>query len=335
MKFAYLKAPFVVEIRDLPPEPVGDDDVLLRIKACGVCGSDINNGYNRAEFKPFGHEIAGVVEQTGKQVKNLKAGDTVAVESSSFCGNCPNCRNGHVELCTNKSLFAPMYNGFAEAIVAKAHTLVKFDGISFEEASMLEPFGVAMDLAMVTDVQLGDHVVVMGAGPIGILAVRLAKLRGASKVTVCARSHSVRRIALARQYGADAVIETDKISVQQALDGVEVNRVMVTTPPKTIADAVDIASFGATICAIGIGRDEPDSLCTLNINRMHFKRLQLRFSHATPALFFPQCNELVKAGLVDLKSLISHTFPLERMQEAMLACRDDKAAVVKVLMVNP
>ena len=335
MKFAYLNAPFAVEIRDVPLGPVGEDDVLLRVKACGVCGSDINNGYNRTEFKPFGHEISGIVEQVGSHVTNVKVGDRVAVESSSFCGDCAACRNGHVELCTNKSLFAPQYNGFAEAIVAKAHTLVKFDGLSFEEAAVLEPFGVAMDLAMVTDVQLGDHVVVMGAGPIGILAVRLAKLRGAAKVKVCAHSHSLRRIQLARQYGADEIIETDKITVQDALQGTPVQRIMVTTPPQTIADAVDIASFGAIICAIGIAKDEQSSLCALNINRMHFKRLQLRFSHATPALFFPQCNELIKAGLVDVKSLISHTFPLDRMQEAMRLCRDDKANVVKVLMVNP
>ena len=112
------------------------------------------------------------------------------------------------------------------------------------------------------------------------------------------------------------------------------DRVLVTTPPSTLADAVEFASFGAVISMIGIAKTREESRCSLDINRMHFKRLQLRYSFAAPALFFPLCIDMIKNGLVDVKPLISHRFPLEQMDQAMLLCRDDKASAVKVMMVR-
>lgn len=334
MKAAYMKAPWTVEIREVPLKEMEADEVIIDVKACGICGSDLNGAETREEFRPFGHELAGIVEAVGEQVKNLKPGDRVAAESSSFCGDCPECRNGHVELCRNRFLFAESYNGFAQKLTAKARALVKIDGISYEEGAMLEPMGVALDLISVADIGLTDQVLVMGARPIAIMAVRLAKLRGAGHVTVCARSHSAERIRLAKEYGADEIILTDRETIEEGRRGRLYNRILITTPPATIADTIDAAAFGGIIAVIGIGKTPQEGMCTLNINRMHFKRLQLRFSHATPALFFPECNELIRSGMVPVKPLISHRYPLEKMQEALLTCRDDKEHVVKVMMVN-
>lgn len=334
MKQAFLKAPFQVEIRDTALPRLGDDEALISVKACGVCGSDINMAQTAREFSPFGHEFSGVVEQVGSSVQNIAPGDRVTVESSSFCGNCAMCRNGHPELCTQRYIFAPAYNGFSEYVAAKAGALVKFEGISFEEAAIVEPMGVAMDMVNVADIQLNDTVVVYGAGPIALLAVRLSKLKGAGKVTVLAHSHSRTRIALAARYGADEVIFTDQVDPKAALKGQLVQRVLVTTPPATLQDAAAFASFGAVISVIGMAKTREESLCTLDINRMHFKRLQLRFSFAAPALFFPLCIDMIRRGLVDVKPLISHRFALEQMQEAMAVCRDDKEHTVKVMMVR-
>ena len=334
MKQAFLKAPFQVEIRDTALPRLGDDEALISVKACGVCGSDINMAQTAREFSPFGHEFSGVVEQVGSSVQNVAPGDRVTVESSSFCGNCAMCRNGHPELCTQRYIFAPAYNGFSEYVAAKAGALVKFEGISFEEAAIVEPMGVAMDMVNVADIQLNDTVVVYGAGPIALLAVRLSKLKGAGKVTVLAHSHSRTRIALAARYGADEVIFTDQVDPKAALKGQLVQRVLVTTPPATLQDAAAFASFGAVISVIGMAKTREESLCTLDINRMHFKRLQLRFSFAAPALFFPLCIDMIRRGLVDVKPLISHRFALEQMQEAMAVCRDDKEHTVKVMMVR-
>lgn len=331
---AYLKAPFMVELREEKLPAPGPDEVVLKIRACGVCGSDVNESYTRQEFSPFGHEFAADVLEVGSQVTNIKVGDKVMAESSSFCGKCAACRNGHVEMCTNRFIFHNPYNGFSDYTIAKAAALVPFDGISYEEAAVIEPMGVALDLVNVTDIQLGDHVVVFGAGPIGIMAIRLAKLRGAAKVTLVARSHSVARIEAAKRNGADEVVYTDKTQIKEAFKGVTVNKVMVTTPPPTIADAIDICSFGAIVGAIGFGRSREEVMVPIDTNKMHFRRLQLRFSFAAPALFFPQCAELIKAGLIDVKSLISHRFKLSEMQQAMNTARDDKAGTVKIMMIN-
>ena len=332
MKQSFLKAPFQVEIRDVELKSPGADEVILDIRVCGVCGSDVNSAYTNKDFHPFGHEMSGIVEAVGVTVKNVSIGDRVAVESSSFCGNCPACRNGHPELCEDK--YVPPYEGFAEKIVVKAQALVPIHSLSFEEAAIIEPFGVAMDLVEVADIQLGDHVVVYGAGPIALMAIRLTRLKGAGRITVLAHAHSKKRIELAYYYGADEVLSTDQVSIPEALKDQKVQRILVTTPPSTLPEAVQIASFGAVLSVIGIARTREDSLCTLDINQMHFKRLQLRFSHATPALFFPLCIDLIEKGLIDVKPLITHRFPLEEMQEAMHTVQTDKETTAKVLMVR-
>lgn len=332
MKQAFLKAPYQVEIRETLLPELKDNEVLIDIKACGICGSDINTAQACETYVPFGHELAGVIEAVGSQVHNVVPGDKVALESSSYCGNCSMCRNGHPELC--REGYVPPYHGFAEKIIVNASAVVKFEEISFEEASIVEPMGVALDMVNVADIQLGDHVVVYGAGPIALIAIRLAALRGAGHITVLAHSHSNARVELARYYGANEVIYTDKINPVEALKGQIVNRILVTTPPSTLKEASEFASFGAVISMIGIAKNQEESLCTLDINAMHFKRLQLRFSFASPALFFPQCIDLIRKGLVDVKALISHRYALEDMDRAMKICRDDKEHAVKVLMVR-
>lgn len=334
MKIAYMKAPYLVEIRDEEVRALKEDEVLLQVKACGFCGSDLNGAVTRTEYRPFGHEFAGVIESVGTGVTTLAAGDHVAVESSSYCGQCPSCRNGHVELCSQRFLHAEQYNGFAEKVVAKAKSLVKFDAVSFEEAAMFEPLGVALDLVQVTDISLGDDVLILGVGPIAIMAVRLAKLRGAKHVTVGARSYARERVRLAREFGADEIIFTDQETITAGCGGKLFQKIMVTTPPETLAEVADVAAFGAVIGAIGIGKTPKEGMCTLNINRMHFKRLQLRFSHATPALFYPLCNELIASGMVLVKELISHRYSLEQMQDALCTLRDEKELAVKVMMIG-
>lgn len=332
VKQAFLKAPFQVELREVELPEIKEHEVLISVKACGICGSDINTAQAASEYEPFGHELAGIVEAVGAAVRNVKPGDAVAMESSSYCGNCSVCRNGHPELCRDG--YVPPYHGFAEKIIVHHTAVVKCDAISMEEAAVVEPMGVAMDMVNVADIQLNDHVVVYGAGPIALLAIRLAALRGAGKITVLAHSHSRARIALARYYGADEVIFTDLLDPVEALKGQMVHRVLVTTPPATLNDAVIFASFGAVISMIGFAKTKEESMCTFDINAMHAKRLQLRFSFASPALFFPQCIDMIQKGLVDVKALISHRYALEDMDAAMKICRDDKESVVKVLMVR-
>ena len=175
---------------------------------------------------------------------------------------------------------------------------------------------------------------VWGAGPIALLAVRLARLKGAGRITVLARSHSGARIELASRFGADWIVCTDLSDPREAFRDCPADRILVTTPPPTLRDAVDIASFGAVISHIGFGSAPGGSLCTLDIDRMHFRRLQLRFSFAAPALFFPLCIDMIRNGLVDVKPLISRRVSLEELGDALATCRTDKEGTVKVMMVR-
>lgn len=337
MKAAYIKAPYQVQIRDVTLKEVGEDDVRIRVKACGICGTDVTSvSVSAEEWEPVGHEIAGVVEQVGDRVTHTKVGDTVTLETGTYCRTCNNCRNGRYDLCNIGPHFwlkGPM--GFAEQIVVPKECVVPYTDLSFEHASLTEPLGVALDLAYTVDIQLNDDVLVVGLGPIGLMAVRLAKLMGARKVYAASRSGSTKRNEVARLFGADEIIYTDQQSLvdyQASCGGFD--RILVTAPPKTIPAAMRIANVGGVIGFVGIEYGAGASI-SFDANDFHFRKLQLRASHASPALYFPRCIELLKSGAIDAKALITHTFPLDKLEEAFQTLKEDKGTTIKLVMVNP
>lgn len=336
MKAAYIKAPMQVEIREVPLPPLGDDSVLIRIAACGICGTDLTSVVSGAQdWEPAGHEIAGVVEQVGARVKHICAGERVTLETGTYDRYSEASRNGRYDLCNkgpNFWLTGPM--GFAERIVVPQECVVACPELPYEVATLVEPLGVAMDMVRTAAVGLGDDVLVVGLGPIGLMALRLAKLAGARKIYAAARSHSARRIALARQFGADEIILSDQIGIgQYPYDKGGVNRVLITAPPQAIPASLGATRVGAIIAYVGIAYG-PGATIAFDANDFHFKKLQLRASHASPALYFPQCIELLASGAVDGPALISHTFPLEQLGAAFHQLANDKQEAVKFVMVN-
>lgn len=336
MKAAYLKSPFQFEIREFEKEPVGDNQILVKVKACGICGTDLHSAATDAkEWKPFGHEIAGIVEDIGKNVDNVKAGQKVALESGTFDRYSTVVRNGSPELNNQGPNYwetQPM--GFADYIYVPKELAVPFDRISFEEASIVEPLGVALDLAYTADIKINDDVVVVGLGPIGLLALRLAKLMGARNVYGVEYSEAERRVEIAKLYGAKDVILADKMNFcdyKYPRGGVD--KVLVTAPPKVIPMALDILNWGGNVSFIGIEYGDEGKI-TFDANDFHFKKVQLRASFASPALYFPRCLELIESGAIDVKPLISDRFKLEEIKQAMLKLRDDKRNAVKAVMIN-
>jgi len=225
--------------------------------------------------------------------------------------------------------------GAAEYITIRQSSLQTFEGIPFEHAAICEPLGVALDVTAVADIPLNSIVCVMGPGPIGLMAVRIAKLKGAKTVILTGNSHSTRRLAVGREMGADRIVHVDKTNVvdwfkERYPDGID--RVIVTSPPKTLLDAVKIANFGGVIAYIGIdfGGEE---MVTFDVNEIHFKRLQIRASHAIPNLFFPIGLDLIRRKVIDASKMVTHVFPLERAGEALVTVERDKASVVKAVLV--
>ena len=335
MKAAFVKSPYQFELRDVPVPAPGPRQVLLKVKSCGVCGTDATVAGSQArDWQPFGHEIAGIVEEVGAGVTTVRPGDAVALESASFCGSCALCRDGRVDLCNRAPNFWGFGSmGFAEKMLAPVEAVVPFEKLDFDAACLAEPLGVAIDLVKVAGIDVDDNVLVIGPGPIGLMALTLARRRTSGRVFLAGNSHSAARMALGRRFGADDVIEADKTPLETHHFGVRITRVLDTAPPRTLEAAIKLAAVGAIISYIGIEYGEGAAV-SFDANAFHFKKLQLRASFASPALYFPMALEFLKLGRIDAAALISHRFPLEQIGEAVRTAAHDKARAVKVV-VNP
>lgn len=195
------------EVRDVELREIKDTEVIVDVKACGFCGHDnILASYQAKDWEPFGHEFSGIVEKVGKLVTNVKVGDRVCVETATFdplldCSrngrpdfdNTP-CGDSFMEL--DKGFRTGM--GFAEKAIVPASLCVKFDGMTFEEAAIMEPMGVAYDLFMTSDIKLNNDVLVLGCGPIGLMALQMAKAGGARKIYAAEFSTATARCEMAK-----------------------------------------------------------------------------------------------------------------------------------------
>ena len=339
MKVVYVKAPYQFEIRDVQVPVLSADEVLLDVQACAVCGTDIHEAAKDAsDWESFGHEIAGIVIKCGSNVTIVKEGDTVVVESGTFCHVCTNCRNGRVDLCEHGfSIINDVeISGYSEYLVAPAQALVPFstDKLSFRQAALTEPLGVALDLFYTTDIELNEDVAVIGLGPIGLMAIALAKNAGARNIYAIQRTRrSKARIELAKKLGATDVIVTSETPMETypyARGGVD--KIMITAAPSVIPDAFKIANYGGVISFLGIDMQNGD--ITFNANDFHFRKLQLRASYAAPALWFPRALELLESRVVDPDDFITHTFQMSEIEKMFLKARDSGEDVIKMIMVK-
>ncbi|MCS7219822.1 MAG: alcohol dehydrogenase catalytic domain-containing protein [Anaerolineae bacterium] len=335
MLAAYVKAPFQFQLREVPIPQVRDDWVLVKVAACGICGTDLHAARSEArDWQPFGHEIAGIVVEVGRHVSTVKEGDRVVLESGSFCGHCDYCRNGRVDLCNKApNYWANESMGFAEYILAPKECLVPFEGLDFETASLVEPLGVSLDMTQTADVQLGDEVLVLGLGPIGLMSIPLARRRGAARI-YAADILGGKRAETARLLGADEVYtiaEKSLTDIPFRKGGVD--RALVSAPPRALPKVMQVMRYGGVISYIGIEYG-PGGVISFDANDFHFRKLQLRASFASPALYFPHCLQMLKDGQVDGRALISHVFPLERIAEAMMLLRDMPDQALKVIITN-
>lgn len=234
-------------LRDRPePEP-GPGEAVVRVRAAGICGSDVH-GFTGSTGRRqpgivMGHELAGTVHALGEGVQKLAVGDRVAVNPLVTCGSCPSCRAGRPNVCQNRlGIGWSVDGGYAELVRAPAGNLVPIpDGLGFELASTAEPLAVALHAANLTPVALGDAAVVLGAGPIGLLCLMALKLKGAGAVAVC--DLNPRRLELARTLGADATVNSGQADA--------VARVRELTGG---------LGAGAVIEAVGVGATARDSL---------------------------------------------------------------------------
>lgn len=316
-----------VDLPDTPPQ----GEVLVEVEACGVCGSDLNSAAaTTGSWQAFGHEVAGVVRQVGEGVTNVTPGQHVVLESSSFCGTCALCRNGRVDLCNKAANFwGRPAMGFSEHMLAPACCVVPYEGLDPVTASLTEAAGVSFDMVKTAGVQLGDRVALVGPGPIGLMAIPLLLRSGAAQVLCIGRAHGTKRLDVARALGAETLAMDGPLDRQPGLLKA-FNHVLVTAPVSCIPPALSLLAYGGVLTYIGIGTS--GGQISFDANDFHFRKLQLRASFASPAIYFPVVLDLLRTGIISGPQLISHRFALEEIEAAMTAGRDHKAETVKVVV---
>lgn len=316
-----------------------EDHVLVKVQACGVCGTDINFVRDWSdEAQPLGHEIAAEVLEVGKNVTSVKRGDRVIVEDCTMCGVCEDCKSGHPELCRN------MYTmegqpGMGQYMSVRFNSLDKFDGLDYVSACLTEPLAVSLTAVLNAEIPPGGSVAVLGPGPLGLMCARLAKLRGAGFVAITGlpadnpREHA--RLATALELGCDMTLESGKQDVEAEIKkrfprGVD--RVIVSSPPESICDALKIIRFGGIITFFGLhfgGR----GVVPIDLNDLIFRKITLRPTFAEPAINFPVSNRLLREGLVDASKLVTCTFGFAQAKEIMRAVIDGSRPIIKAVML--
>ena len=226
MRALLLKEYEKLEMTEMPEPPMGPEDVLVQVKACGICGSDIHgfDGSTGRRIPPLvmGHEASGVVYKTGADVTEFRVGDRITFDSTVYCGKCYFCRRGEVNLCDSRQVLGvspPEYRrhgAFAEYVAVPRHIIYPLpDALSFEHAAMIEAVSVAVHAVGRTPVKLGDTAVVVGSGMIGLLVVQTLCLAGCSRVI--AVDVDEKRLQVAAELGAEICLNARKLDVPSAI----------------------------------------------------------------------------------------------------------------------
>lgn len=315
MKALRLDDPGTFSYGDVPDPVPGDEDVLVAVRACGICGSDVH-GYDgtsgrRTPPLVMGHEAAGVVAVAGRAVTGWKLGDRVTFESTLSCGTCAFCLAGRTNLCQRREVLGASFPGyrrdgaFAELVAVPARALVRLpDELTFERAAFAEPLAVALHAVALAGGVEGATVAVVGTGVIGLLAIQALRLAGARRVVGVDLDPT--RLELARGLGADAVFRPGDEGLDQAFADVVVEAVGVAAAIRT---AVACAARGGRVVLVG----NVTPLVELPLQAVVTGELTLVGSCASSGEL-EHGLQLLGSGAVDVDPLISAVAPLAEGQ---------------------
>lgn len=344
MRAAIFHEPGDLRLEDIDEPTAGPGELKLRMHATATCGTDakiFNHGHPRLDPpQVIGHELAGEVVEIGEGTNGFAIGDRVQVIAAVPCGACWACAAGIAQVCPNQTSMGYQYpGGFAEymivpELVVRVGGVNKIpDGLSYAEASVTEPLACALNAQELARVGDGDTVVVMGAGPIGCLHVRLARSRGAAKVFLT--DINIDRLKMsADRVDPDATLE---VSGQELIDRVREltdgrgPTVVITAAPsgKAQEDAIAMAAPQGRISFFGgLPKDDPYIRC--DSNAVHYRELSLIGANGSSPDHNRRALELIASGAVPVADLITHRVPLERVHEAIDAVISGEAIKVVV-----
>ncbi|KAL6541782.1 hypothetical protein OROGR_011268 [Orobanche gracilis] len=309
-----------LKIQPFKLPPVGPHDARIRMKAVGICGSDVHylKEMKLADFvvkEPMviGHESAGIIEEVGSEVKHLVPGDRVAIEPGISCWRCTLCKEGQYNLCPDMKFFAtpPVHGSLANQIVHPADLCFKLpDNVSLEDGAMCEPLSVGIHACRRSGVGPEKNVLVMGAGPIGLVTMLAARAFGSPRIVIV--DVDDQRLSVAKELGANKTIKVStnindvNAEVEQIKEamGAEVDITFDCAGfNKTMSTALRVTSSGGKVCLVGMGHSE----MTLPLSLAAVREVDVvgvfRYKNT-----WPLCLEFLRSGKIDVKPLITHRF---------------------------
>ncbi|XP_057853999.2 L-idonate 5-dehydrogenase isoform X1 [Cryptomeria japonica] len=312
------------DVRILPyqMQPLGPEDVRIQMKAVGICGSDVhylkhmrNSRIALKEPMVLGHESAGIVVETGKLVKNLVIGDRVALEPGIPCNMCSFCKQGSNNLCRGIKFFGspPTHGALAQQVVHPAYLCHKLpDNVSLEEGAMCEPLSVGVHACRRASIQAGTHVLILGAGPIGLTIMLVARAFGAVRVVLT--DIDEKRLSTARELGADSTVlvssdekdcDGEYQAIRSAMGGLIDATFECVGTTRTMTTALKVTKSGGKVCLVGMLHDK----MTLPLTAAAAREVDVLgiFRHRNT---YGTCIELLQSKKIDIQKLITHRFGL-------------------------
>jgi len=339
VKAAVYHGPKQMTIEEVPRPTIGPEEILVEVKASGICGTDVKT-YLRGHrfFQPpciLGHEFAGVVAEVGSQVEGFQVGDRVAVAPYVPCGFCPLCQAGHYELCQNKSGVAS--GAFTEFVavpkeVIQRGTVRLPKGMSFAAGALAEPVACVLNGLEDCRLELGATLLIMGAGPMGLLAAQATLAQGAGQVIVS--EYNEARLAKAAEIGARAVHpeKEDLLEViKQATGGALAQAVLVCVGTReAVEEAQRYVAPGGVINMFG-GLPSGTAV-SIDAGLIHYQQVSLVGSFGFTHIQYRRAVQLMAGGRLDAERLITHTLPLEEAERGINLSVEQRA--LKVMLVN-
>lgn len=342
MKAAVFEGPGIMNYREVPLAICGEDDIVIKVGACGICGSDVRNFRfglrGNVKSQIMGHEIAGTISAIGARVTGFNVGDHVAVAPDVSCGDCYYCRRGWVNLCINHKMIGTDWpGGFAEYChlpsMVLDHGMVHHvpAGINLEDATLAEPAASVLAAQERAIIGIGDTVLVFGDGPVGCLHVEIARARGASTIILV----GLTRIAEADRFEPDYLIDaasSDPVEeVARITNGFGADVAICANPvASTQEQAVEAVRKRGTIILFG-GLPKETPITCLDSNRIHYNELSVVGAFSYPAFMHERALYAIRDGHIRPQKYFSLRVGLDKVGEGITAAAEGR--VLKALVV--
>lgn len=347
MRAAIIKEPGVIEVKDAPMPTVGAGEVLLKVEACALCGTDqrVLKGEKHVDVSIVGHEIVGTAVECGEGVDGVEVGKRYAVQTVIGCGDCPMCEVSRENLC-EKGFTAIGYQydgGFAEymkmpAIGVKQGCLIPIaDDMSAEEGTLLEPLSCCVNGMRCIPMEDAEHVVVFGGGIIGVLNGMVAKARGAKKVTIMDVSQERLDLHQKLNLPFDNFVNSALVDpvewVKENTNGRGVDVVVVAASVKSLVKIGLnlLARSGHLSIFAGMPKSDPTDMIDLNL--IHYPELHIHGANSSVHRDYIEARDMMYSGKIDGKKLVTHTFGLDDFNKAVKIQGDPSSGAMKVVIV--